>query len=440
MAVQAVRIDGRVGAERDLHAGGDGFALIVFDDGADIEHLLLEHGGQVAVLAHPIDQIERGHQPSAVGFHGGDIVGIDVGAVLDGIDAGIGGEEDALRAVGVGGYFAAEAVGIGDQGLELVEAVLAGLRIVALGKHAAGGADLDEIGAVLDILAHLLLHGGDAVGDAFRGGMELEGKEVVVAMAAGDAQRRSANLHVRAGDIAVVDVIAEGDIGVSGCADIADAGEAGFEGDLGEAHTVESLAHGIGGEAGVGVEIVAEGEVGVDVDQAGQDGHGAQVDFAVAGRGGGGGSRRDGGDAITGDDDGLIGGFLSAADVEDVAGADEDARLLSKSGCGKGKGQGERSGKWHFGSIAPGNRLPRDTGILALRLLSIAARLNPGSPSCSWGSLPHSGRLWAGLARPHRTTAPAWRRTDRRRWWVSGLPRVLASSDRRPAPADGKFP
>ena len=87
--------------------------------------------------------------------------------MLDGVDAGLGGPEDALRSVGVGGDFAAEAVGVGDDGLHLFEGVLAGLRIVALGEDAAGGADLDEVGAVLDVLADLMLDGGDAIGYAF---------------------------------------------------------------------------------------------------------------------------------------------------------------------------------------------------------------------------------------------------------------------------------
>ena len=62
--------------------------------------------------------------------------------MLDGVDAGFGGPEDALRAVGVRGDLAAEAVGVGDDGLQLFEGVLAGLRVVAFGEDAAGGAIL----------------------------------------------------------------------------------------------------------------------------------------------------------------------------------------------------------------------------------------------------------------------------------------------------------
>ena len=69
------------------------------------------------------------------------------------------GPDDSLRAVGVRGDFAAEAMGVGDDRLHLFEGVLRGLRVVALGEHAAGGADLDDVGAVLDDFANLVLHG-----------------------------------------------------------------------------------------------------------------------------------------------------------------------------------------------------------------------------------------------------------------------------------------
>ena len=75
----------------------------------------------------------------------------------------------------------------------------------------------------------------------------------------------------------------------------------------------------------------------VHVDQAGEHGHGAQIDFAVAGFGGcgcGGGNR---GDSVAGHDDGLIGWLLAGAHVDDVAGTDQDSGLL---GGGGGGGEG----------------------------------------------------------------------------------------------------
>ena len=77
-----------------------------------------------------------------------------------------------------------------------------------------------------------------------------------------------------------------------------------------------------------GIEVGGEGEVRVDVDQAGEHGEGTQIDFAVARLGGRGRGGGDSGDAVTGDHDGLIGRLGSGADVEQVAGANEGAGLL----------------------------------------------------------------------------------------------------------------
>jgi hypothetical protein len=175
----------------------------------------------------------------------------------------------------------------------------------------------------------------NAVRHAFRGGVVFGGQEVVVAMSAADAQWRSADLHVRSRDVPRVDIVAQSHIGVAGCADVAHAGESGFERDLGEADAVERFAHGVGREARIGVEVVGEGEVRVDVDQAGKHGQGAEIDFAVTGFGGrgcGGGNR---GDAAAGDHDGLIGRLRAGADVEYVAGANQRPGLLRGYGGGE---------------------------------------------------------------------------------------------------------
>ena len=136
----------------------------------------------------------------------------------------------------------------------------------------------------------------------------------------------TADLHVRAGDVAGVDLVAEGDVGVVVGADVADGGEAGFEGDLGVFDSDDGLFRGSHGELPVWVEVVGHGEVGVHVDEAGHDGVFGQVDFDVAGLFRRGGRGRDGGDAVAGDDDGLGGGFGAGFHVEDVAGAEKSAR------------------------------------------------------------------------------------------------------------------
>ena len=188
VGVEAVGIDGGVGAEGDFDAGGDGLFVVGLHGGADVGHLLLVERGEMAVLLHPVDEVGGGDEVGAVLLHGGDALVVDVGAVLDGVDAGFGGPEDALRSVGVGGDFAAEAVGVGDDGLQLFHGVLAGLRVVAFGEDAAGGGDLDEVGAVLDVFADLMLDGGDAVGYAFAVDVVLVREKVLVHVAAGDAE------------------------------------------------------------------------------------------------------------------------------------------------------------------------------------------------------------------------------------------------------------
>ena len=154
---------------------------------------------------------------------------VNVGTVFDGIHAGLGRPQNALRSVRMGCDLASQAMRVGHDGLHLLQRVLRGLGIVAVRKHAAGGANLDQVGAVLDGLADLVLHAFDAVGHAVGGDVIFEGQQVVVAVPAGDAERRAAHQHARAGNIAGVDGIAQGDVAVALGTDVAHGGEAGLE-------------------------------------------------------------------------------------------------------------------------------------------------------------------------------------------------------------------
>src|SRR6185369_4291215 len=147
-------------------------------------------------------------------------------AVLDGIDAGFRGPANALRAVSVCGDFAPETVSVGDKGLHFLERVLRSVGIVALGHDSAGGADLDDVGAILDDLADFMLDGWNAVGDTIRGLMEIKGKQIFVAVSAGDSKGGAADEHVRSGYVAIVDGIAQSNITVPAGADVAHGGEA----------------------------------------------------------------------------------------------------------------------------------------------------------------------------------------------------------------------
>src|SRR5262245_9738402 len=125
--------------------------------------------------------------------------------MLDRVSSGFGGPEYALRAVSVSCDLSTEAMRVGRDGLKFRLGKLGSLRIVALGKHAASGTDLDEVGAILDVLTHLSLDGFHAIGNSTLGGVILPRKQIVVAMSAGDAEKRAANEHAGTGNVAVVD-------------------------------------------------------------------------------------------------------------------------------------------------------------------------------------------------------------------------------------------
>ena len=119
------------------------------------------------VVQKPVRQIQRRHQVGAVLLHLGDGGIVDVGTVFDRIHAGLRCPENALRAVRVRRDLASQAMRVGDDGFHLFQRVGRSLRIVSVRKHAAGGANLDQVGAVLDDLADFVLHAFHAVGHSF---------------------------------------------------------------------------------------------------------------------------------------------------------------------------------------------------------------------------------------------------------------------------------
>src|SRR5438105_8350273 len=77
--------------------------------------------------------------------------------VLDRVNPRIRCPSHALGPVRVGGNFSSQPVGFGHDRLHLLERELRGIGIVALGHHAARGADLDDVCAILDDHATLVL-------------------------------------------------------------------------------------------------------------------------------------------------------------------------------------------------------------------------------------------------------------------------------------------
>src|SRR5580704_13587543 len=97
-------------------------------------------------------------------------------------------------------------------------------------------------------------------------------------MAAGDAERRAGDEHARTFDVASVDAIPQGDVGVVAGADIADGGEAGVHGEAGILGADDGFAWHRDAQARIATVARIAGEVRVNVDQAGEAGRGGKID------------------------------------------------------------------------------------------------------------------------------------------------------------------
>ena len=162
--------------------------------------------------------------------------------MFDGIDAGKNRVLNSASTVGVSGNFAAQPVRGIDDGLHLFRAVLRQRGIVSFRKHPSGGHKFDYVGAIFYIFANFFGDGIDAVGHAVRRPIKLRRKEIFIAVAAGDAERRAGYEHARAGHIAGLDGVTQRDIGVSARSHIAHGGETSFESDASVAGAGERLA------------------------------------------------------------------------------------------------------------------------------------------------------------------------------------------------------
>src|SRR6185312_4862348 len=224
--------------------------------------------------------------------------------------------KDALGTVGVGRHFAAEAVSVSHDGLHFFQRVLRGLRVIAHGKHASGGADLNQVGAIFDDLAHLVLHGFHAVGYAIVLAVVVVGQQVVVAVAAGDAEGRTADQHAGAGHVAGVDGVTQGYVGVARGPHVAHGGETRFQRDAGIAGAHERRTGHRNAQRRVAEVVGIHGEVGVRVNQAGHDGEVRQLDADRTRWHAGLGGRADADNALVFDEDDLVGKGTPAAHVQ----------------------------------------------------------------------------------------------------------------------------
>src|SRR5713101_8018045 len=98
--------------------------------------------------------------------------------------------------------------------------------------------------------------------------MKFRGKQVVVAVTSGDAERRTGDAHAGTLDVAGVNAIAESDVSVTARADIAYSGKAGAEGKPRILHAGDRFARNRDAKPRVAAIRGIAGEMGVNIDEA----------------------------------------------------------------------------------------------------------------------------------------------------------------------------
>ncbi len=138
---------------------------------------LREHlGGLVLQLlrrlrdVHRLGQPSGGHQEPVVVDEHLDRLVVHQEAVLDAVDAARDGVLDRLGAVGVRGHPQPAPVRLVDDGPQLLVRIVLCACLSGQRHDATRNADLDQLGAVLDLVAHRLADLVDAVGDALLDG------------------------------------------------------------------------------------------------------------------------------------------------------------------------------------------------------------------------------------------------------------------------------
>ena len=161
-------------------------------------------------------------------------VGLDEGAVLDGVDAGGDGHLRRGVAVAVRGDLAPPVMRLLDDGVHLVLRELGRVDGIGEGEDAARGHEFDDVGAVLDLVAHRGAALVGAVADAVQRPLlrhAARGRNrIAVAVAASGADGVNGHEHARPRHEAGVDGIAQADVDVVARADVAHGREARIEG------------------------------------------------------------------------------------------------------------------------------------------------------------------------------------------------------------------
>ena len=354
MGVLAVGEHPRVGAEGNLDPRRDRFAQT---RARQRQHglRLLAHQRRQHREVDPVDQVRRRHQIGSLLLHQCDCFVIQHRAVLDRGHPGPHRRLDPLGAVGVRGHFDPVARGLVHDRLELFEAELLRPDRSLHREHARRRADLDDLRTVLDLVAHRLDRLPGAIGDAVLGAALQDPRREAgdITMPAGDADQVTRRYHPRADHGAPRHRLAKrhGDV----AAEVAHRGESG-------AHRLERVGHRGVGAVGVGERhwLGEEGrrdlagEVDVEVDEAGQQRHVAQIHGAGA-RGERGGSGIHRSDPVALNHHCCIGEHAAARHVEHAGGADDDRlRVLRRQSLRREAESGEEDQSSAHGELVVG--------------------------------------------------------------------------------------
>ncbi len=265
------------------------FADRLLGSGKDIGGLGLQFGRSMRQV-HPVSQVRGGYEEAASVHHEVDGLVAHERAVLDAVDSRFDGGPDPVVTVGVGGHAEPRSVRLVDHGTQLLVRVLLCSRRAGVRHHAARGAHLDQLGPVLDLVAHGLADLGHSVGDALfdREGQHMgcEGLEHGgIEMAAGGADGVPGRHNPWSVDIAAVDGLLERHVEEQAArlheeAEVAYRGEAGPQRTAGVDHGAQSaesrvVLHGVEGAAMVGS---SEEQVHLHVHEAGQEGEVSELD------------------------------------------------------------------------------------------------------------------------------------------------------------------
>src|SRR5262249_32180294 len=143
--VQAVRIDARVRAERDLHARLHRLLEVLPLDLVALRLLRGEVGRDADRLAltDVFGVVDVGHEVGAALLHQADSLVVDVGSVLDRGDSGADGVLDALGGVRVRRDAQALVRRLLDRRADLLVGILDRVGVAAVRQEGAGREDLD---------------------------------------------------------------------------------------------------------------------------------------------------------------------------------------------------------------------------------------------------------------------------------------------------------